>query len=130
MKVTDLFASNWLSPAAEKKQILFWVLAITIAPLLCFGGCIRNGYVIDDALIVENNPNAATLKRVGYVLTHEHWGSLNQPINPGAVYRPITMISFQATSTVWGNSAPAHHAVNLALHLCNSLLVAACVLIF
>ena len=41
----------------------------------------------------------------------------------GDYYRPLTFVSFIFDLQLWGRNAAAFHLVNVALHLCNTLLV-------
>ncbi|MBX7219943.1 MAG: tetratricopeptide repeat protein [Blastocatellia bacterium] len=129
-RVLEIIDFGFFSKLTVKQQWVLWGLAICLGAVLPFLGSLKNGYVIDDETIVANNPNTASLARTGFVFTHELWGRTDQQFNPGAVYRPVTILSFAATSTCFGNTAQVHHLVNLGLHLLNALLAGMVVWVF
>jgi tetratricopeptide (TPR) repeat protein len=96
--------------------------ALTIAGLLAltltaFGGVVRNGWFgIDDYAYVRDNPHVnAGLTAAGlrWELTHAEIGN----------YSPVTMLSHMLDVQLFGMRTGAFHAVSLALHALNAVLL-------
>lgn len=84
---------------------------------LAFAGALRNEFVtFDDDLYVTANPFVLagwTLESVGQAFTSFHAGN----------WHPLTWLSHMTDVQLFGLNPVAHHAVNLALHAANALLV-------
>ena len=95
-----------------------WALA-----LLAYSNSFRSGMVLDNALAILRDAriHAATARNVGLIFSQEYWyGNVSTNL-----YRPLTTLSYLFNYSILGNGAnPAgYHAINLALHAVNILLV-------
>jgi protein O-mannosyl-transferase len=98
------------------------VRVLTLAALaaltsIAFAGVVRNGWVrLDDPTYVTENPHIAR----GLTLDGFLW-SLHEP--HGGNWHPLTSWSHMLDVQLFGLDAGAHHAVSLAVHLANVLLL-------
>jgi tetratricopeptide (TPR) repeat protein len=95
-----------------------WALA-----LLAYSNSFRSGMVLDNALAILRDAriHAATAQNVGLIFSQEYWyGNVSTNL-----YRPLTTLSYLFNYSILGNGAnPAgYHAINLAIHAVNILLV-------
>ena len=94
-------------------------LAAGLAALVvtAFAGALRNGFVaFDDDFYVTGNPlvlGGLTLEAVGHAFTTFHAGN----------WHPLTWLSHMTDVELFGLNPVAHHAVNVALHGLNAVLV-------
>jgi protein O-mannosyl-transferase len=92
-------------------------LALTALTLIALGGVVELGFVgLDDPQYVQANPivlRGLTLDGLRYACGSVELGN----------WHPLTWLSHMLTVEAFGADARAHHAVNLALHLANVLLV-------
>lgn len=95
-------------------SIIPW--AIAAVTLLVYLPVLQLGYVWDDWQLFINNPALRLPELV--------WQGLLQPILPGTTYfRPLTLGSFALEFSAYGVEPTLSHALNLALHVGNTLLV-------
>lgn len=95
-------------------SIIPWVTAAFA--LLVYLPVLQLGYVWDDWQLFINNPALRLPELV--------WQGLLQPILPGTTYfRPLTLGSFALEFSAYGVEPMLSHALNLALHVGNTLLV-------
>jgi protein O-mannosyl-transferase len=98
-----------------------WAAPILVALLTwaAFAGVVSNGFVnYDDDLYLTANPELARgpgLDGLGWALTTTRGGN----------WHPVTWVSHLIDARLFGMSAGAHHAVSLALHGVNALLLLA-----
>ena len=87
------------------------------ATLAAFAGVLRNGWIVlDDPGYVYENPYVTS----GVTLAGLRW-FLHEP--HGGNWHPLTSLSHMLDAQVFGLAPAGHHAVNLALHLLNVLLL-------
>ncbi len=90
---------------------------LAVATFAAFAGVLRNGWVlIDDPGYVYENPHVTP----GLTLDGLRW-FLHQP--HGGNWHPLTSLSHMLDVQLFGLAPAGHHAVNLALHLLNVLLL-------
>ncbi|HST62956.1 MAG TPA: tetratricopeptide repeat protein [Longimicrobium sp.] len=87
-----------------------------------YASAARNGYAMDDELILRRNPLVHGLGRVGELLGSAYWPSSSE------LYRPVTLLSFAGEWALFGDAPGVFHATNVLLHAVVSLLVAGLVL--
>jgi protein O-mannosyl-transferase len=111
-------------------KIFLWLTIISLAALISYANSAKNGFVIDDEVIVKYNPDAASLSRIKATFSSHYWSNKLHSYPPQLndqqttyLYRPITILSYALTADCWDSSARAHHIVNISLHAFNSLLV-------
>lgn len=89
------------------------VVAIALLALLPYLNALGGDFVFDDVGVIRDNP---------VVQSEPLWRVFTTVYEPGALYRPLTMLSYAANARLAG--APASfHAVNIALHLAVALAV-------
>ncbi|HVP15348.1 MAG TPA: hypothetical protein VMS88_07375 [Terriglobales bacterium] len=91
---------------------------LALATFAAFAGVLRNGWVVfDDPQYVYANPHVnrgLTGAGLRWFLTEPHGGN----------WHPLTSFSHMLDVQVFGLDPAGHHAVSLALHLVNALLLA------
>jgi len=85
---------------------------------------LRAGYIIDDDTLLASNPYVRTLSGLRVLLTSEFFYATARP-ETSAQYRPVSGLLNWVSWQLLGGSAPAQHALNIALHAG----VAACLLL-
>lgn len=74
-----------------------------------------NEYAFDDLIHIVNNPAIQTWSGL--------FSAAFNPIYPGDLFRPITVLSNGFIRILCGTSAMPHHIANVALHAANSVLI-------
>ena len=75
----------------------------------------RGGFVLDDHLMIENNPNARWSDGLRLAFTTDVGGFTGRP-TPNSYYRPLVMASFVVDRALWGLNAGPFHAQNVLWH--------------
>jgi hypothetical protein len=98
------------------------------AAFLLVGACVLSGagglagdFTYDDKAIVRDNPRIHAPERVGDIFTTQYFGG---PPGTGTAYRPALLLSFAAQWWIHGGEPAAFLAVNLALHVLVTILLA------
>ena len=90
---------------------------LAAATFVAFAGVLRNGWMLlDDPLYVTQNPyvtSGPTVRGLLWFLHAPHGGN----------WHPLTSLSHMVDVRLFGLAPAGHHAVNLALHLLNVLLL-------
>ena len=114
------------SPAPRLSERTFLALAALLLGALVLGAyenAWHVGFLRDAAYILGKDPRirAATWENVRLAFAQGYWW----PSFQADLYRPATTLSFMLDGELFGHvDAPeGHHAVNLALHFANALLV-------
>ncbi len=106
---------------AFPRQIAFAAIFIGILGVATHSRVVGNGYVFDAVLLVQANPHVRADANVVEILSSPYW---NAEIAPGrGLYRPLTLLSFQLTRRIWGESVSVDHAIDLGLHVLCSLVL-------
>lgn len=104
-------------PVATRRRDLIVAGLLTLVCLAVFYQVTGFDFVnLDDDIYVYENPMVATglsLQSIAWAFTEFH----------AANWHPITWLSHQLDVTLFGLNAGGHHAVNLALHIANSVFV-------
>ena len=89
-------------------------LMLAAATLAAYWPALSAGYIWDDDLYLTNNPTLTNLAGLGRI-----W------FQPGALvqYYPLVFTSFWFEYHLWGLHPFGYHAVNIALHALNAVLV-------
>jgi protein O-mannosyl-transferase len=87
-------------------------IALVLLAALPYAGGLRHAFVYDDHGVIVENRFLDKPSNLGLVL------SLQTVRDPGVVdgRRPLLLATYFADRVLWGQSAPGHRAVNLALH--------------
>ncbi|MBX3027361.1 tetratricopeptide repeat protein [bacterium] len=101
-------------PAGARASTIAALVAIALATWCAYWPCLWGGFIWDDNSYVAYNPllqDAAGLWRIWF--------------EPTATpqYHPLVFSSYWAEYQWWGLATPGYHAVNIALHVANSLLL-------
>jgi len=99
------------------------ILAIWALAVLAYSNSFRGGLVLDNSFAVaqDTRVRALTSQNIHLILTEELWYNRSTT----GLYRPLTTFSYLLNYAILGNASntAGYHAVNLALHLANILLV-------
>lgn len=96
-----------------------WVVWVpAIVALLCYLPALRNGFALDDVVIIADNAAIHRLSTLVAALGRPYW------YNVGHLYRPLTTLSFGLEWTAGRGSPLLFHAVNVAWQAGISALVA------
>lgn len=98
---------------------LRWGLLLA-ACVLCYANGLTGAFTYDDKAIIRDNPRIRTPRNLPRVFTTSYFGGRGSGTN----YRPVLLLSFALQWWAHGSSAPGFHAVNLALHVLVTLLLA------
>jgi tetratricopeptide (TPR) repeat protein len=97
--------------ASRPFSLAIVALAATVAQL----PALRAGYVLDDDTLLASNPYVRTLSGLRTLLTSEFFLATARP-EESAQYRPVSGAMNWLSWQLLGGSAPAQHALNIALH--------------
>jgi tetratricopeptide (TPR) repeat protein len=110
---------NW-NPSLRN---LLAVCALCMLAVAAYHNSFRSGFVLDNRYIIaeDDRLQAVTWDHVKLIFTEDYW----YPRGVGAIYRPITTLSFLFDYSILGHGQnPAgYHWINLILHLLNVALV-------
>lgn len=96
--------------------------ALVLAALLGNAPALRDGFVLDDRVLLTDNPFVRTLSGLGTLLRHELFVASAEPrLVP--YYRPLSGLLNWLSFQLFGASAPLQHALNLGLHAAVTLLL-------
>jgi tetratricopeptide (TPR) repeat protein len=96
-------------------------LVLVSACVLAYANGLTGTFVYDDKAIVRDNLRIRSPENVDELFTKEYFGG---PPGTGTSYRPILLLSFAVQWWIRGADPVAFHAVNLALHVIVTLLLA------
>lgn len=94
------------------------ILWVVLLPVLVYANSLGNGFTFDDHAIVEDNPSLLTLDVV-HIFSVPYWPNREH----AGLYRPLTTLSLAFNYAVHGFDPFGYHAVNVLLHVLNSVLV-------
>lgn len=104
---------------SEKRRFLLVAGLLTAATLAAFGGAVSNGFVSfdDDSYLVRNEMVRAGLSWAGLGWAFTTTYAVN--------WHPVTWLSHMVDVELFGMKPAGHHAVGVALHAANALLLLA-----
>ena len=95
-----------------------WKILLVIAVLAVFSQCVGFGFLrFDDPDYTFN---------CSFVKDGLSWSNICEAfrnLRHGAVWMPVTWISYMADISLFGRGAAGHHLVNVAIHIANSLIL-------
>jgi tetratricopeptide (TPR) repeat protein len=108
---------------ASHSATVFFVLALLV--IAAYGRSLDNGFVFDDAVLMERDVRLAKPVQWEKIFTKPLW---MVPDGKGAEaieqqYRPLQLVPLAASKAWFHGSALPCHLINLSLHFLNSLLV-------
>ncbi len=122
MESLDGRVGYWHLKKAGRSQFVYVLLLIAVVAGV-YSNSFQAGLVFDNAPIIGEDPRIrhADLESVRAIVNGQYW--FNNTTS--GLYRPLTTLSYLFNYAVLGNEAnpEGYHAVNLALHLTNVLLV-------
>ncbi len=106
-----------LNTITNNSQFDLWkaILFLTAATLFVYSVSFYNGFVMDDEIIIVNNPQTLSLRNVPDVLLAP---DLVKPY-----YRPLNRASYLLDYQLAGMNPAWYHGVNIIIHLGNVLLL-------
>jgi protein O-mannosyl-transferase len=108
--MTDTFGA-----ISERREIWIALLVLTFVTLCVYSVSFTNGFVMDDEVIIVNNPQTLSLGNVPDVLLAP---DLIKPY-----YRPLNRATYLFDYRVAGLNPAWYHGVNIIIHLGNVLLL-------
>ena len=105
--------SGWVRVAPRST----WIIPAVVAVLI-YLPALRNGFALDDVVIIANDHPLHQLATLFVALTRPYW------YDEGHLYRPLTTLAFGLEWALGGGSPLIFHLVNLAWHAVVSALVA------
>jgi Flp pilus assembly protein TadD len=109
--------SSQASTPPVPRTLLRCLLVFALA-LVAYSNTLRNGFVFDDRILIERNPQLRSAEGMGQLFVSPYWtgeGRTNR------LYRPLTAFSF-ALNYRLGDSPFGFHLINALLHGCVSVL--------
>jgi len=100
--------------AKENQNIIIAGLLLFILTFLSYGTSLSNGFLIDDNVLILDNPSIKSYAHFGRIFLSpflEHY------------YRPLVFISFALDYSIWGNNPFGFHFTNVLFHFANSFLL-------
>src|SRR5258706_2931665 len=95
---------------------------VAIAAAIAHAPSLGNGFVLDDANLLVENPFVRTLSGLRVLLRSELFAASAQPrVVP--YYRPLSGLLYWTSYQLLGASAPLQHALNVLLHAAVALLL-------
>jgi tetratricopeptide (TPR) repeat protein len=100
------------------RYLLCWV-ALVLAVVACYAPALGGPFVYDDTSLIRDNARLNGLSQA------PHWFGtmLLGEEESSRYYRPLLLAALAADRAVWGENTSGYHAMNIAWHLCNTLLV-------
>jgi len=96
-------------------------LVLAAACILAYANGLTGGFAYDDKAIVRDHCRIRSPDSVAELFTTQYFGG---PPGFGTAYRPLLLLSFAVQWWIQGADPVAFHAVNLALHVAVTLLLA------
>lgn len=99
------------------RRIGFFIVLLAV---LVYANTLANGFVFDDASIVQTNPYITDWRRIPWLLTKGYW---SHKTGGGGNYRPLSIVTFTLEYALWGLWAAGYHLTNVLLHAANVALL-------
>src|SRR5512143_1191776 len=100
-------ATTGPSPTADRRRARWAFAAIALLAALPYLNALGGDFVFDDVGVIRDNPA---------VQRDAPWRVFTTVYEPGALYRPLTMLSYVANARA-DRGPLGFHAVNVALHV-------------
>jgi len=116
---------NARKPSPAKRGI-HWaaVIAVLLLAILPYLNTLGNDFALDDVDIVAKNPMVRD-GNVAKIFATNYWGGALGASSQTDIglYRPLTVSTFAIEHRLWGAAPAGYHAMNVAVHAGNTLLV-------
>lgn len=110
-----------MTPPRRSRESLRWALLLAAACIIPFANGLTADFTYDDKAIVRDNPRIRSPRALDQVLRTGYFG---RPKGSGTNYRPTLLASYALQWWMHGGRAAAFRAVNIALHLGVTLMLA------
>jgi protein O-mannosyl-transferase len=97
-----------------------WAWLLVAACVLSYANGLTGNFTYDDKAIVRDNPRIKTIAALPQIFTTHYFGG---GLGMATSYRPIDLLSFAVNYFIHGKFTFGYHAVNLALHTANTVLL-------
>src|SRR5262245_25078380 len=100
-------------------------ILLLLAVALAYGLSLRNGFVFDDAIFVRDDRRVRSLNEAPRLFVEPLWGYLDDDgvRHVHQYYRPLQTFPLALSRAIFAEQAWPAHALNVALHAINTLLV-------
>jgi len=109
-------SDGWSAFTARVGISLLWSAMLATAIGAVYSGGLRGGMILDDSVIITNNPSIRSLRHLGQVLNPPHDGS---PVQG----RPVMNLSLALGYALGRENVFGYHLFNVTIHLLNALLL-------
>jgi len=116
-----------MSITGERRSVPLTLAAIVAVWALLYVPAIDHGFVWDDALLIEDNPQAASDRAWATALGSHYLALFGGDTREGSYYRPLSLALLLLEVRLFGDSPTGYRAVHGAWHLLNALLIFALV---
>ena len=98
-----------------------WLIgaAVALVSLFIYMNSLSNGFALDDIPIIEENRQIGSLSNIPRFFHRDYFA----PSGRVGLYRPLEISSYALTVAVAGDGPLAFHAINVALHALNTVLL-------
>ncbi len=99
----------------------FWPIALILAAVvLTYSNTLKNGFVLDDHVLIEQNPFVQDPANLRRLLDPRFYTQAHAVL---AGNRPVLLASLLIDRALWGENPGGYHLTNILLHAANSLWV-------
>ncbi len=106
----------------ERFKVLVAAAVIFLMGQFLYLNTLQHGFVWDDHLLINDNPQMQTIHSVKDFFTKDMWENSTTPYKSG-FYRPITLTSFLFDALQWGGNPFGFHLANSLIHAFNGVLL-------
>ncbi|GMT34199.1 hypothetical protein PFISCL1PPCAC_25496, partial [Pristionchus fissidentatus] len=99
------------------------ILSLVALATVPFLPSIDGEFIFDDRRTIVENGVVRGTKPLSEILTTDYWGDVLASKASHKSYRPLTTLTFWLNHRLHGLWTPGYHAVNIALHAINTVLV-------
>ncbi len=96
---------------------------IIVCSIAVYANSLRGDFVCDDRPMLVNNPKIGDSRFLVESFTSGVWKNSNLDYPDQFLYRPLFLVNLYLNHRLWGSNAAGFHAMNLLLHVVNSMLV-------
>ena len=98
----------------------FYAALAVAAALAAYGNSLKNSFIGDDHLYVENNPFVKEPRNLAYLVDPRYYLGKHQVLVGN---RPVFLASLLTDRLLWHDNPAGYHATNVLLHAANTYLV-------
>ncbi|KAK4295916.1 hypothetical protein Pmani_031550 [Petrolisthes manimaculis] len=98
-------------------------MTVWVAAVLVYINGLTGDFVHDDISAIKTNPDVLGNNPLSNVFFNDYWGKPMSDPRSHKSYRPLTILTFRWSHTVFGLRPLGFHLVNVLLHSCACLLL-------